>query len=259
MFLIIGYSGSAFKKNKKVEFHYYLLPWQAKSDFVHYYSGDKAYIENYEIQARDFFLLPIKGKISNPKKPIYFTISHEAHYHVQSGKEKYYNPQSKITKTTSAIDSNNKKIDWKITLLKSLTGYILDGRMRTERHFYPQINPVSSTVLRNTKREAIYTPTSEPDIRSAWNEDLYIQLGAISTNKNNSSPLQNTSLNYLYESYYFLFDKDIKAYKQLFPSNINISLEIWINPLVKFIWLGSILFFLSGLLLILPFGRDFYD
>ena len=40
-----------------------------------------------------------------------------------------------------------------------------------------------------------------------------------------------------------------------FPEQIVANLEVWINPLVKLIWLGSVLFFLSGLYIILPVGN----
>ena len=85
VFLFIGYAGSAFKKSRKLEFHYYRMPWQPKSKVIHYYSGDRAYIEDYEIQARELFLRPVIRDQAGPKDPIYFTISHEGHYHVQRG------------------------------------------------------------------------------------------------------------------------------------------------------------------------------
>lgn len=275
VFLFLGYAGSAFKKSRKVEFHYYRMPWKPKSKVIHYYSGDSAYIENYRIQARELFLAPVFQPHADTKKPIHFTISHEAHYHVQKGKG---SPIPKPNSTDTEEDpylKAHQPVSWRKRLLKLLTGYVLDGRMRTERHFYPQIDPLSGKVLRKPQRQAIHTATSKPDIRSTWSEDLYIQLGALSaprlppaSNQKKAlgkdflqkRPAQDQDkafprppLNHFYESYYFIFEKDQRAYRELFPPSLRASLEIWINPMVKFIWLGSLLFFFAGLLILLPF------
>ena len=253
VFLFIGYAGSAFKKSRKVEFHYYRMPWHPKSKVVHYYSGDSAYVENYEIQARELFLRPVLQAKADPKNPIYFAISHEGHYHVQRGKGLRYRSQN--FRGGDAYAQANQAPPWELRLLKSITGYSPDGSMKTERHFYPQINPLSGLVLRNPQKHALHTPTSEPDIRSTWSEDLYIQLGALTVPQSKDSLSQRLPLNHFYESYYFLFEKDQRAYRELFPPSLRASLEIWINPMVKFIWLGSLLFFFAGLFLLLPLGE----
>ncbi len=243
--LLIGYAGSAFKKTKKLEFHYYKQPSLPKSDVVRYYSGDIAYIESYQIQARDFFFRPVIGPGADPQNPIYFTISQEAHYHVQKGQNHLFPPRAAINSDAYAYVNYPRSSFSK--LAKFLVGYNTDGHMRTERHFYPQIDPISGQVLRDSRKHTRRIPTSEPDIRSSWNEDIYIQLGAVSA----SASQNNFPLNHLYESYYHLFKRDDLAYRELFPSALRISLEVWINPMVKCIWLGSLLFFLSGLILFL--------
>ena len=253
VFLFIGYAGSAFKKSSKLEFHYHRMPWHPKSEVIHYYSGDSAYIENYEIQARELFLRPVIRAQADPKNPIYFTISHESHYHVQRAKDLRQRKGS--FRGVDAYAQANQVPSWKAKFLKFIGTPVLDGRMKTERHFYPQINPLSAQVLRNPQKHAIYTPTSEPDIRSTWSEDLYIQLGALSIPQNKDSALQKLPLNHFYESYYFIFEKDQRAYRELFPPSLRASLEIWINPMVKFIWIGSLLFFFAGLLILIPFGE----
>ena len=42
---------------------------------------------------------------------------------------------------------------------------------------------------------------------------------------------------------------------QRFPKEIVGNLEIWVNPLVKLIWLGSLLYFFAGLFILLPIGE----
>ena len=140
-------------------------------------------------------------------------------------------------------------------MVKFLIGFIPDGRMTTERHFHPRIYPPTGEISRSQDGFSLRTPTSEPDIKSTWSEDLYIQLGAISDAQTGRNP----DLTQMYELYFFDMQRAPQAYSRLFPSTIVANLEIWINPLVKFIWLGTVLFFLSGLILILPFGEKRKD
>lgn len=118
--------------------------------------------------------------------------------------------------------------------------------MVTERRFYPQISHLSGGF-------ETHIPTSEPAIYSAPKEDFYIQLGAI---ENGGDSLENPDLSLLFMDYYFgsksFLDKVNQARR--FPGQIVANLEVWINPLVKLIWLGSVLFFLSGLYILLPIG-----
>ena len=245
VFLCIGYSGSAFKKTAKLEFEYRLMPWYPNSKVVHYYSGDKAYLGKYEIQARSLYFRPIQF---NETKNL--EISQEAHYQVQIGTQKR-NFQRPLRGKEAYLKDNAKKTPI-ARFLQFTSGAVLDGKLRTERHFYPQINPVSGKVLRTPQKHAIFTPTSEPSILSRWDEDLYIQLGAL----HNPQQKEQTPFNHFYEAYYKLFKKDKRAYEELFPSSIIATLEVWINPLVKFIWLGSLLFFFAGFLLLLPIGTS---
>lgn len=123
--------------------------------------------------------------------------------------------------------------------------------MVTERRFYPQVSHLSGDF-------ETHIPTSEPSILSLPKEDFYIQLGAIE-NANLSS--ENPELPMLFMQYYFgarnFQEKSI--YFEKFPKEIVANLEIWINPLVKLIWIGSLLFFLSGLFIMLPFGEKKYE
>lgn len=252
VFLFVGYSGGTFKKTEKFEFHYYKMQWPGAEgdDVVRYSSPDKAYLENYEIAAGDLYLRPEFKAHADPANPVHFTISQEAHFHIQHGtglRDDTARPEG-----MSAFAFANRPPPPYAKLLKTLTGYIVDGRMSTQRQFHPQIDPLSGAVARSQDSRARHTPTSEPDIRSTWNEDIYIQLGAISSG---NPELPNPDLNHAYEFYYYQTDRGPQAYAALFPPALIATLEVWINPLVKFVWLGSLLFFFSGLILLIPFGE----
>ncbi len=261
VFLFIGYSGSAFKKTKKIEFHYTKVYEPNQSDVIHYYSGDISFIENYYIQAKDFFFRPVYKLDLNSKKSPRFTFAQQAHYQVAHGLKNLALQNN--TDGAQKYEEINKRPSFFYQILKLFTGIVLDGHLRTERHFYPQVDPVSGEVARNNQSHAIHIPTSKPDMRSTWFEDLYIQLGAIHIpviensllKEKEASKNREIPLNHFYEAYYVLFKKDQRAYLELFPPNLVASLEIWINPLVKFIWLGSLTFFFSGLLLLIPVGE----
>ena len=251
VFLFVGYAGSAFKQTEKFEFHYVRMPYAsaAGDPVVYYYSGDKAYLENYEIQARELFLRPEFKANADVRNPVDFTIAQEAHYHVMSGSGAHYAPTFGNNGSPHALA--NVPPPRSERLLKLFTGYVRDGRMRTERHFHPMIDPVTGRVQRSADGRAGRTPTSKPDIRSTWYEDIYIQLGAI------RDPAQsvNPDLNNRYEFYYFGTEIDRESYETLFPESLVATLEVWINPMVKFIWLGSLMFFFSGLILVIPYGE----
>lgn len=120
--------------------------------------------------------------------------------------------------------------------------------MVTERRFYPQISHLSGSF-------ETQIPTSEPAILSTAKEDFYIQLGAIETPIRGK---QNPNLPMMYMNYLFGasdFQQKMEVWNR-FPRQIVSNLEIWVNPLVKLIWIGSVLFFLSGLFILLPLGRS---
>ncbi len=59
----------------------------------------------------------------------------------------------------------------------------------------------------------------------------------------------------------YLFTNENQPVRKLedfnrFPRQLVANLEVWVNPLVKFIWVGSLLFFFSGLLILLPIGES---
>jgi cytochrome c-type biogenesis protein CcmF len=120
-------------------------------------------------------------------------------------------------------------------------------KLVTERRFYPQINHLTGGF-------ETHIPTSEPDIYSTPKEDFYIQLGAIEHASLNS---ENPDLPILFMEYIFTANsfEEKKQLFERFPKMVVANLEIWINPLVKLIWFGSVLFFLSGLLILLPIGE----
>jgi cytochrome c-type biogenesis protein CcmF len=121
------------------------------------------------------------------------------------------------------------------------------GSMTTERRFYPQVSHLSGGF-------ETHIPTSEPSILSSLLEDLYIQIGAVEAP---SLTGENPELQMLFMDYFFsagTTEDKVKTFQQ-FPKQIIGNLEVWINPLVKFIWAGSFLFFLSGLLLVVPIGE----
>tara|TARA_Y100001937_G_scaffold122491_2_gene183781 strand:- start:133357 stop:135855 length:2499 start_codon:yes stop_codon:yes gene_type:complete len=247
VFLFIGYAGGSFKKTDKFQFHYYKMQAEPGSDYIHYYSGDRAYMENYTIEARDLFIRPEIAPHGDASNPLDVAISQEAHYRINP--PNYQPPRP--TDGTDPYEAANKKPSAPDRMVKFLIGFIPDGRMTTERHFHPRIYPPTGEISRSQDGFSLRTPTSEPDIKSTWSEDLYIQLGAIS----DASTGQNPDLTQMYELYFFDMRKAPEAYQRMFPGTIVANLEIWINPLVKFIWLGTVLFFLSGLILILPFGE----
>ena len=250
VFLFLGYAGEAFKKTARFQFQYQLAPLHAGSPVVHYRGQDKAYLENYEIQAGDLFLRPHVEGGGDPDKPVHFAIAQEAHFHVEQGSKRDRKP-TVVGPRESPFALANRPIALHARLARMTAGIVLDGRMKTERHFHPQVDPARADVLRDARGVAQRTPTSKPDIRSTWSEDIYIQLGSLS----DAATGQNPDLNHRYEWYYFQMRGNPEAYAQLFPQKIVATLEVWVNPLVKFIWLGSILFFLSGLVILLPFGE----
>jgi cytochrome c-type biogenesis protein CcmF len=119
--------------------------------------------------------------------------------------------------------------------------------MLTERRFYPQVSHLTGGF-------ESHIPTSEPAINSSPKEDFYIQLGAIESAIESS---ENPDLSLLFMDYYFGSRNFMEKAKlgERFPKQIIANLEVWINPLVKLIWLGSLLFFFSGLYIILPIGN----
>ena len=250
VFLFLGYSGEAFKKTARFQFQYELMPPHPGSPVVHYRAQDKAYLENYEIEAGDLFLRPEVEAGGDADKPVHFAIAQEAHFRVEHGTRRNRDVVA-VSPTDTPFGLANRPISPGARFARVTAGIILDGRMKTERHFHPQVDPRRADVLRDRQGVAQRTPTSKPDIRSSWSEDIYIQLGSLS----DAVTGQNTDLNHRYEWYYFQMRGNREAYAQLFPRTIVATLEVWVNPLVKFIWLGSILFFLSGLLILLPFGE----
>ncbi|MBX7056864.1 MAG: cytochrome c biogenesis protein CcsA [Leptospirales bacterium] len=249
VFLFVGYSGGSFKQTDKFEFHYVRMPYEEGSGLVRYYSGDKAYLDAYEIEARDLFLHPVWKDNADHSSARDFTIGQQAHYLVREQGEPRLPEVPR--EGESSFDFANRQHSRAARLIKVLSGIVVDGRMSTERQFHPQIDPASGDVVREGER-ALHQPTSKPDIRSAWNQDLYIQLGAIFDPASGRNP----DLNHAYEVFFFHpMGKNELAEDLLFPRRITATLEVWINPLVKFIWLGSLLFFFSGLLIVLPFGE----
>ncbi len=253
VFLFIGYAGSAFKKTQRFEFHYKLMRRPANGEVIHYRSGDKAYLDNYQVQAGDFFLRPLFQPGADRSNRLHFTISQEAHFRLWQGET-----SPAVVLPPGQVDPYlfaNQQAAFPAWLLESLSGRSLSGKMKTERHFHTQADPVSGNVLRSQDLQAVYIPTSEPDIYSTWKEDFYIQLGTFYQPQQQQKQQQNPLLNRNYEAYYHQFNKDPQAYYSLFPTSLILSLQVWINPLVKFIWLGSLLFFFSSLILLLPFGE----
>lgn len=119
--------------------------------------------------------------------------------------------------------------------------------LETERRFYPQISHLTGDF-------ETHIPTSEPAIHSMAKEDFYIQLGAIETSDLKS---ENPDLPLMFMQYYFTPGSQTDKLKSFlnFPRQIVANLEVWINPLVKLIWIGSLLYFLSGIFLLLPIGE----
>ncbi|MCE9596920.1 MAG: cytochrome c biogenesis protein CcsA [Spirochaetia bacterium] len=248
VFLFIGYAGGSFKKTAKLDFHFYRMPYE-KGDAVHYYSGDKGYIDGYEVEATDLFFVPAFKPNADRTNPLHLVVSYQGHFHVREKGE----PAAPIIRpeSMSAFDFANRPAAINEKAIKFFTGFIPGGRMKTERLFHPQIYPVTGEVMRAEDMRAQRIPTSEPDIRSSFDEDIYIQLGSIMDAQRKTNP----DFAHLYEFYFFEFQKNPAAHDQLFPTSIVATLEVWVNPLVKFVWLGSVLFFLSGLILVLPFGE----
>ncbi|PKA12771.1 cytochrome C biogenesis protein [Leptospira meyeri] len=119
--------------------------------------------------------------------------------------------------------------------------------LTTERRFYPQISHLTGDF-------ETHIPTSEPAILSMTKEDFYIQLGAIETSDLKS---ENPDLPLMFMQYYFTPGSEMDKLKFFlnFPRQIVANLEVWVNPLVKLIWIGSLLYFLSGIFLLLPAGE----
>lgn len=120
------------------------------------------------------------------------------------------------------------------------------AQMVTERRFYPQISHLTGDF-------ETHIPTSEPSISSSIFEDLYIQLGA--TEYADSTKGENPDMPILFMNYFFSPPDrpEVKLRQYMnFPTELIANLEIWVNPMINFIWLGSVLFFLVGLFIIWP-------
>lgn len=157
----------------------------------------------------------------------------------------------KIKPLTTGLDSDDYHIQ--NTIVTQEATYEIHsktkpmGSLSTERRFYPQISHLSGSF-------ETHIPTSEPAILSKFKEDLYIQLGAI---EHSDLSRENPDLPMMYMDYLFGakdLEERIQSYS-LFPKQIVGNLEIWINPLVKFVWAGSLLYFFSGLFILLPIGE----
>lgn len=247
VFLFLGYAGGAFKKTEKFSFFYQKMPAENGSEYVRYYSGDKAYLDSYTIEARDLFIRPEFQPNADKTKPIEMAVVHEAHYRVNPpGLQSPVPPdgQDPFAFANRPTPASNQ-------FIKFVSGFILDGRMKTERHFYPRLNPATGRLAKDASGATSRIPTSKPDIKSAWSEDFYIQLGSIY----DPTAGQNPDLVQMFEFYYYDTGRHPVAYEQLFPQQITATLEVWVNPLVKFVWLGTILFFISGLIVLIPFGE----
>lgn len=244
VFLFIGFSGGSFKTEYQVQFYYQLMPSKPNSEYIYYFSGDKAYISGYVIEAREFFIRPHFEPNADKSNPIHLTVSQEAHFRI--------NPDKYLSVFTISYGDPYEHANQPVSLLertlKFTTGFILDGRMTTERRYYPQIYPYTGDLIRNQLGFGERLVTSEPDIKSSWVEDLYIQVGIAYDPKRNRTP----DLASMFEYYYFDLKKNEIAYKMIFPDTIIVDLFLWINPLIKFIWFGMILFCIGGLLVLLP-------
>ncbi len=245
VFLFIGYSGTAFKTEYQLQFHYYLLKAPSDSKYIYYYSGDKAYIQNYVIEARELFIRPHFEPNADQTNPIYMTVSSEAHFRINP---QQFQPVVTVSYSDPYEMANQRNIEDKI--IKFFTGFISDGKMKTERRFYPQVYPYTGTLIQNQIGFGERLITSEPDIKSNLTEDIYIQVGTIFDPIRNRNP----DIASMFEYYFYDLKQSKDAYS-IFPSSIVVDLHVWINPLMKFIWLGTILFFFSGLLVFLPLNN----
>jgi cytochrome c-type biogenesis protein CcmF len=120
-------------------------------------------------------------------------------------------------------------------------------QLNTERRFYPQISHLSGGL-------ETHIPTSEPAIYAQAKEDVYIQLGAI---EEVVTAKENPDLPMLFLQYFFTTPENnsrFRAFTQ-FPTEIVAHLEVWVNPLTQLIWLGSLMYFFSGLFILLPIGE----
>ncbi|MFN3604666.1 MAG: cytochrome c biogenesis protein CcsA [Leptonema sp. (in: bacteria)] len=248
VFLFIGFSGGSYKTEHQIQFHYYLMQGKPNSDYIYYYSGDKAYLLGYVIEARELFIRPFFEPNADQSKPINLIVSQEAHFRV--------NPKNFLSVYTVSYGDPyqlaNQPSPFLYRALKFTTGFILDSRMVTERRYYPQVQPYTGDLIRNQMGFAERLATSEPDIFSSWTEDFYIQVGIA------YDPIRNRTVDFasMFEYYYYDLNKNDIAYKMIFPETIVLDLFIWINPLIKFIWLGMTLFFISGLLVLIPFKKN---
>ncbi|MCS7205745.1 MAG: cytochrome c biogenesis protein CcsA [Leptospiraceae bacterium] len=243
--LFIGFSGGSFKTEYQVQFHYTLMPPQSEnSPYIYYYSGDKVYIQGYTIEARELFIRPFFEPNADPNNPIYLTISQESHYRV--------NPTQHLPViTASQVDPYqfaNEPTPFLEKIENLAFGIISDQRMITERRFYPQIHPYTGDLIRTPIGFGERLVTSEPEIISSWTEDIYIQVGAIFDPHRNKTP----DIASMFEFYYYDLKRSPEAYYMLFPKNIVVDVQIWINPFMKLLWLGTFLFFIAGLIVFLP-------
>lgn len=248
-FLFIGFAGGAFRTQTRMEFHYVLMPREEGTTYLRYYSGDKAYLFGYELEAKDLFFRPMFQDKADKTNPSQMTVSQEAHFSLRPVSEQRL-PRAKEENKNSYQIANIERsiID---VFQESLVHMTPKGRLVTERRYFPDVNPVTGEIITQGQfGQTVRTGTSEPSIRTGWIEDVYVQLGNIKEPSTNSNP----DFAWLYEYYYFTTDHSDRFYSMLFPPTIVAYLEVWINPLMRFVWFGFGLFFVSGLFLLLPYG-----
>ena len=234
-FLCIGYAGNAFKYSTTIEFIFEKAQHD-KSKKVRYIAKDKVYVKNYILQAKELVFQPLE----------LYEKSTDAKIKQKQQKQK----KSKINDIPDTSKPSTLGIAHVLHLnLQSTNNPDYYYNLQTRRHFYPRINPIRGEVQRDRNLAALYTPTSKPSIFSKyWKEDVYLQVGTIY----DPTSEKNINLNFNYELYVTEYSQHPLAHQLLFPPTLIAYVDVWINPLVKFIWFGTLLFILSGFVTWLP-------
>ncbi len=248
---VAGSSGALASHHQQFRFHYYLMMQYPESDQVHYYSGDKAYWSDYEIQAKELFLHPRFGEEAFRSSRIKMVVAEEAHLQIQEGTS----PRdfSRAQQGVSPYLFAHRPRTLREELLYAITGINPSGRVVAEVRKFPVVEPSSGELVREgafgtAKRESFPSPGTD----STGYYDLLFRLDRITVP---DSPGE-IDLSHLFEYYFFDGQKSQQAYYQIFPHSLEATLSVRAVPLLKLLWAGGALL-VTALLIIL--SADLYQ
>ncbi len=223
------------------KFHYYLMLMFPEMDHVQYYSGDKAYMGNIQIESGDLFIGPLLTESAYKANRLKFTIAEEIHFRAIQGTGAAAMPNQDENQTP--YQYANRLRPFEEELLHQVTGVNLDGRLVSRIIERPMIDPAAGEVIRGGPfGAALREITRTQDTASFYNGDLNVKLEKVRVPGKSGSP----DLSHIYDYFFFDAKKNPQAYYNFFPRSLIADVKITLTPGLKFIWLGLLgLFFMT--------------